>query len=37
MGDPQVPRTLVEFQRRFGSEEACEAYLAMLRCPAGAQ
>jgi hypothetical protein len=37
MADPQFPRRLVEFQRRFGSEEACEAYLAELRWRATAR
>lgn len=29
------PRTLVEFDERFATEEACEAYLTALRWPAG--
>ena len=29
------PPTLVEFDERFGSEEACRAYLARLRWPEG--
>lgn len=33
-GRSAVPRTLVEFQRRFGCEEAYEACLAELRWPA---
>lgn len=32
---PTFPRTVVEFQRRFPSEEACEAYLAECRWPDG--
>ena len=32
---PGFPRTLIEFQRRFSSEEACEAYLAECRWPDG--
>lgn len=31
------PRTLVEFDEQFGSEEACRAYLARLRWPEGFQ
>jgi hypothetical protein len=34
---PLAWRTLVEFQRRFGSEEAGEAYLAELRWRATAR
>ena len=29
------PRSLLEFQQRFPDEEACAAYLAILRWPAG--
>jgi transposase-like protein len=29
------PRTLLEFERRFASEEACRQYLVRLRWPAG--
>jgi len=29
------PRTLVEFERRFATEEGCRAYLAQLRWPKG--
>lgn len=29
------PRTLMEFERRFATEEACRAYLAQLRWPDG--
>ncbi len=29
------PRNLLEFERRFGTEEACRSYLAALRWPAG--
>lgn len=32
---PDYPRNLVEFDQRFSSEEACEAYLAAVRWPAG--
>jgi Zn ribbon nucleic-acid-binding protein/transposase-like protein len=32
---PGFPRTLIDFQRRFSSEEACEAYLAECRWPDG--
>ena len=32
---PSFPRTVVEFQRRFPTEEACEAYLAECRWPDG--
>jgi transposase-like protein len=32
---PGFPRTLIEFQRRFSAEEACEAYLAERRWPDG--
>ena len=35
MAGPSLPHTLIEFQRRFGSEEACEAFLADLRWPDG--
>jgi len=31
------PRTLMEFERRFVSEEACRAYLVRLRWPGGVQ
>ena len=31
------PRTLMEFERRFASEEACRAYLVRLRWPDGAR
>jgi len=33
--DEDYPRTLLELERRFSSEEACVAYLAALRWPAG--
>jgi len=33
--DEDYPRTLLELERRFGSEEACVEYLAALRWPAG--
>jgi transposase-like protein len=33
--DQPIPRNLIEFQRRFGTEAACEAYLADLRWPEG--
>jgi transposase-like protein len=33
--EPSFPRTLIEFQRRFSTEEACEAYLAECRWPDG--
>ena len=29
------PRDLAEFERRFGTEEACRLYLAQLRWPEG--
>lgn len=32
---PGFPKTLIEFQRRFSTEEACEAYLAECRWPDG--
>jgi Zn ribbon nucleic-acid-binding protein/transposase-like protein len=32
---PGFPRTILEFQRRFPDEEACEAYLAECRWPDG--
>ncbi|OGN85647.1 MAG: hypothetical protein A2X23_12790 [Chloroflexi bacterium GWC2_73_18] len=35
MSRPDFPRTLVEFQRRFATEAACEAYLAASRWPDG--
>lgn len=35
MAGPSFPHTLIEFQRRFGTEEACEAFLADLRWPDG--
>jgi len=31
------PRTLTEFESRFGTEEACRDYLALLRWPQGFQ
>lgn len=34
-GYPQFPRTLGEFQRRFATEEACIAYLTLVRWPEG--
>jgi transposase-like protein len=34
MGD-EYPRTLMEFETRFGTEEACRAYLFGLRWPEG--
>ncbi|MDE1975863.1 MAG: IS1595 family transposase [Elusimicrobia bacterium] len=34
-GYPDFPRTLAEFQRRFASEQACAAYLALVRWPQG--
>lgn len=34
-GYPQFPRTLDEFQRRFVTEEACAAYLTLVRWPEG--
>ena len=33
--DEDYPRTLLEMERRFSSEEACIEYLAALRWPAG--
>ena len=33
----EFPKNLLEFQRRFGTEEACEAYLAECRWPDGFQ
>ena len=33
--DEDYPRTLLELERRFSSEEACIKYLAALRWPAG--
>ncbi|SRR5260370_4457949 len=33
--DEDYPRTLLELERRFGSDEACAAYLAGLRWPGG--
>lgn len=35
MGVEDYPRTLMEFERRFASEEACRAYLVDLRWPEG--
>jgi transposase-like protein len=32
---PGFPKTLIEFQRRFSTDEACEAYLAECRWPDG--
>jgi hypothetical protein len=32
---PSFPRTVLDFQRRFPTEEACEAYLAECRWPDG--
>ncbi len=32
---PGSPKTFIEFQRRFSSEEACESYLAECRWPDG--
>lgn len=29
------PRTLMEFERRFSTEDACRAYLVQLRWPDG--
>lgn len=37
MGVDDSPRTLMELERRFASEEACRAYLARLRWPEGVQ
>ena len=31
----EYPRTLMEFERRFATEEACRAYLVQLRWPEG--
>ena len=33
--DEDYPRTLLELEKRFSSEEACAGYLAALRWPAG--
>lgn len=33
--DEDYPRTLLELERRFGSEDTCSAYLAALRWPCG--
>jgi len=35
MARPDFPRTLADFQRRFGSEQACRQYLADSRWPDG--
>lgn len=35
MARPTFPRTLVEFQRQFTDESACQAYLAASRWPEG--
>ena len=35
MGVDDYPRTLMEFERRFASVEACRAYLVRLRWPEG--
>ncbi|MEZ5835015.1 MAG: transposase [Geminicoccaceae bacterium] len=35
MSRPDFPRTLSEFQARFGSEEACRHYLVACRWPDG--
>jgi len=38
MGDSrteQYPRDLLQFERQFGTEEACRDYLATLRWPEG--
>jgi len=35
VGVDDYPRTLMEFERRFASEEACRAYLIQLRWPEG--
>lgn len=35
MARPTFPRTLLEFQRRFSTEESCRAYLAASRWPDG--
>jgi len=37
VGVEDYPRTLMELERRFASEEACRAYLACLRWPEGVQ
>ncbi|HEX5136310.1 MAG TPA: transposase, partial [Planctomycetota bacterium] len=31
----KTPKTLLEFQERFATEEACEGYLAEWRWPEG--
>jgi transposase-like protein len=35
MARPSFPKTLREFQAKFGSEEACQQYLASCRWPEG--
>ena len=35
MGPPDFPRSLKDFQERFGAEAACRAYLAACRWPEG--
>jgi transposase-like protein len=35
MNPEEYPRTLMEFERRFSTEEACRQYLAALRWPEG--
>ena len=35
MARPSFPKTLREFQAKFGSEEACQEYLASCRWPEG--
>ncbi|MGC2375545.1 MAG: IS1595 family transposase [Solirubrobacteraceae bacterium] len=35
MSRPDYPLTILEFQRRFGTEEACRAYVFASRWPAG--
>jgi len=35
MARPNFPLTILEFQRRFGSEESCRAYLFASRWPGG--
>jgi len=35
MAEPDYPRTMEEFQRRFATEEACRQYLVDLRWPEG--
>ena len=35
MARPSVPKSLAEFQQRFSTEEACEAYLRQSRWPDG--